>query len=80
MYKSDWDLDGLSLDALMAILSGRRWDYTQIKRKIECLKKWRDMNFGETGGAFIWKSKAKVRNAQSQEEMNRIMEEYENGI
>lgn len=80
MYTSDFDLDGLSMDALMAILSGKRWDYTQIKRKIECLKKWKDMNSGEIGGAFLYKSKAKVHMAQTEDEIARIMEEQENGI
>ncbi len=80
MYNNDFDLDGLSMDALMAILTGKRWDYTQIKRKIECLKKWKDMNSGEIGGAFIWKSKQKVHMAQSQDEIARIMEEQESGI
>jgi hypothetical protein len=77
MYKSDFDVDGLSMDALMAILSGKRWDYAQLKKKLESLKRWKNMNSGEIGGAFIWKSKQKVHYAQTQEEISRMMEECE---
>lgn len=77
MYKSDFDIDGLSMDALMAILTGKRWDYIQIKRKIECLKRWKDMNSGEIGGAFKYKNSAKVHYAQTEKEIQKMMEENE---
>lgn len=80
MYNSDFDLDGLALDALQAIMARRMWDYSQIKKKIESLKRWKEMNSNEIGGAFKYKNSAKVHYRQSQEEMARIMEEYENGI
>lgn len=75
MYKSDFDIDGLSMDALMAILTGKRWDYIQIKRKIECLKRWKDMNSGEISGAFKYKNSAKVHYAQTEKEIQKMMEE-----
>lgn len=77
MYKSDFDIDGLSMDALMAILTGKRWDYTQIKRKIECLKRWKDMNYYEIGGAFKYKNSSKVHYAQTEKEIQKMMEENE---
>ena len=77
MYKSDFDIDGLSMDALMAILTGKRWDYTQIKRKIECLKWWNDMNAYEIGGAFKYKNSSKVHYAQTEKEIQKIIEENE---
>ena len=75
MYKSDFDIDGLSMDALMAILTGKRWDYTQIKRKIECLKRWKDMNSYEIGGAFKYKNSSKVHYAQTEKEIQKMIEE-----
>lgn len=80
MYTNDFDIEGLSMDALMAIMQRRMWDYTQLKKKLESLKKWKNMNSYEIGGAFKYKNSAKVHYAQSQDEMNRIMEEYESGI
>lgn len=77
MYKSDFDIDGLSMDALMAILTGKRWDYIQIKRKIECLKRWKDMNSYEIGGAFKYKNSSKVHYAQTEKEIQKMMEENE---
>ena len=77
MYKSDFDIDGLSMDALMAILTGKRWDYTQIKRKIECLKRWKDMNSLEIGGAFKYKNSSKVHYAQTEKEIQKMIEENE---
>lgn len=77
MYKSDFDLDGLALDALQAILNRRMFDYAQLKKKIECLKKWKNMNSYDIGGAFKYKNSAKVHYRQSQEEMAKIMEEFE---
>lgn len=77
MYKSDFDVDGLSMDALMALLTGKRWDYTQIKRKIECLKRWKDMNSYEIGGAFKYKNSSKVHYAQTEKEIQKMMEENE---
>lgn len=75
MYKSDFDIDGLSMDALMAILTGKRWDYTQIKHKIECLKRWKDMNSYEIGGAFKYKNSSKVHYAQTEKEIQKMIEE-----
>lgn len=77
MYKSDFDIDGLSMDALMAILTGKRWDYIQIKRKIECLKRWKDMNSYEIGGAFKYRNSSKVHYAQTEKEIQKMMEENE---
>ena len=77
MYKSDFDIDGLSMDALMAILTGKRWDYTQIKRKIECLKRWKDMNSYEIGGAFKYKNSSKVHYAQTEKEIQKMIKENE---
>lgn len=80
MYKSDFDIDGLSLDALMAILQHKLWDYSQLKKKIENLKHWRDMNSGEIGGAFKYRNSAKVHYAQTEDEIARIMEENEGAV
>lgn len=68
------------MDALMAIMQRRMWDYTQLKKKLESLKKWKNMNSYEIGGAFKYKNSAKVHYAQTQEEIARIMEEQEGGI
>lgn len=75
MYTNNFDIEGLSMDALMAIMQRRMWDYTQLKKKLESLKKWKNMNSYEIGGAFKYKNSAKVHMAQSQEEIARIMEE-----
>lgn len=80
MYKSDFDIDGLSLDALMAILQHKLWDYSQLKKKIENLKHWRDMNSREIGGAFKYRNSAKVHYAQTEDEIARIMEENEGAV
>ena len=80
MYKSDFDVEGLSMDALTAILQHKLWDYSQLKNKISNLKHWRDMNSGEIGGAFKYKNSAKVHYAQSEQELKRIMEGNENGL
>lgn len=80
MYKSDFDIDGLSLDALMAILQHKLWDYSQLKKKIENLKHWRDMNSGDIGGAFKYRNSAKVHYAQTEDEIKRIMEENEGAV
>lgn len=80
MYTNDFDIEGLSMDALMAILQHKLWDYSQLKKKIENLKHWRDMNSRELGGAFKYKNSAKVHYAQSQEEISRIMEENESAV
>ena len=80
MYTSDFDIEGLSMDALVAIMERRMWDYSQLKKKIENLKHWRDMNSGEIGGAFKYKNSAKVHYAQTEEEIARIMEENEGAV
>jgi len=77
LYTNEWDLDGLALDALQAILARRMWDYTQLKKKIESLKRWKNMNSYEIGGAYKYKNSAKVHQRQSKEEMKAIMEEFE---
>ena len=68
------------MDALVAIMQRRMWDYTQLKRKLENLRKWKNMNSYEIGGAFKYKNSAKVHYAQSQEEVKRIMEENEGAV
>lgn len=80
MYTNEWDVEGMSIDALMAIIERRMWDYTQLKKKIAQMKHFRDMNTNEIGGAFKYKNSAKVHMAQSQDEISRIMEEQELGI
>ena len=80
MYTNDFDIQGISMDALMAIMQRRMFDYTQLKKKLENLRRWKDMNSGEIGGAFLYKTKVKVHQAQTQEEIARIMEEQESGI
>lgn len=80
MYTSDFDIEGLSMDALVAIMQRRMWDYSQLKKKIENLKHWRDMNSYEVGGAFKYRNSAKVHYAQSEEEIQRIMEEAEGAV
>lgn len=77
MYKNDWDVEGMSIDALVAIMNRQMFDYTQLKRKIADIKHFRDMNSYEIGGAFKYKNSAKVHYAQSQKEIARIMEEYD---
>lgn len=68
------------MDALMAIMQRRMFDYTQLKKKLEALKRWKNMNSYEIGGAFKYKNSAKVHMAQTEEEISRIMEEQESGI
>ena len=68
------------MDALVAIMQRRMWDYSQLKKKIENLKHWRDMNSSEIGGAFKYRNSAKVHYAQSEEEIQRIMEEAEGAV
>lgn len=80
MYTSDFDIEGLSMDALVAIMERRMWDYSQLKKKIENLKHWRDMNSGEIGGAFKYRNSAKVHYAQTEDEIARIMEENEGAV
>lgn len=80
MYTNDFDIQGISMDALMAIMQRRMFDYTQLKKKLESLRRWKNMNSYEIGGAFKYKNSAKVHQAQSQEEIKRIMEEQENGV
>lgn len=80
MYTNDFDIENISMDALMAILQRRMWDYSQLKKKLEHLRHWRNMNSREIGGAFKYKNSAKVHYNQSQEEINRIIEENERGL
>lgn len=80
MYTNEWDVEGMSMDALVAIMQRRMWDYTQLKKKLENLRSWRNMNSGEIGGAFKYRNSAKVHYAQTEEEIKRIMEENENGL
>lgn len=68
------------MDALVAIMQRRMWDYTQLKHKLENLRRWKNMNSYEIGGAFKYKNSAKVHYAQTEEEIARIMEENENGL
>ena len=67
------------MDALVAIMQRRMWDYSQLKKKISNLKHWRDMNSREIGGAFKYRNSAKVHYAQSEEEIQRIMMEEAEG-
>lgn len=80
MYTNDFDIENISMDALMAILQRRMWDYSQLKKKLEHLRHWKNINSYEIGGAFKYKNSAKVHYNQSQEEINKIIEENENGI
>lgn len=80
MYTSDFDIEGLSMDALVAIMERRMWDYSQLKKKIENLKHWRDMNSRDIGGAFKYRNSAKVHYAQTEDEIKRIMEENEGAV
>lgn len=80
MYTSDFDIEGLSMDALVAIMQRRMWDYSQLKKKLENLRNWKNMNSYEIGGAFKYKNSAKVHYAQSEQEVKRIMEENEGGV
>lgn len=80
MYKSDFDIENIAMDALMAILQHKLWDYSQLKKKLENLRKWKNMNSREIGGAFKYKNSAKVHYTQSQEEVKRIMEENEGAV
>lgn len=80
MYTNEWDVEGMSMDALVAIMQRRMWDYTQLKKKLENLRNWRNMNSSEIGGAFKYRNSAKVHYAQTEEEIKRIMEENENGL
>lgn len=80
MYTNDFDIEGLSMDALTAIINRQLWDYTQLKHKLENLRKWKNMNSYEIGGAFKYKNSSKVHYAQSQEEISRIMEEEEGAV
>ena len=80
MYTSDFDIEGLSMDALVAIMQRRMWDYSQLKKKIENLKRWKNMNSYDIGGAFKYRNSAKVHYAQTEEEIARIMEENEGAV
>lgn len=75
MYTNDFDIEGLSMDALVAIMQRRMWDYSQLKKKIENLRHWRNMNSGEIGGAFKYKNSSKVHYAQTEKEIQKMIEE-----
>lgn len=75
MYTNDFDIEGLSMDALIAILQHKMWDYSQLKKKIENLRHWRNMNSGEIGGSFKYKNSSKVHYAQTEKEIQKMMEE-----
>lgn len=75
MYTNDFDIEGLSMDALIAILQHKMWDYSQLKKKIENLRHWRNMNSGEIGGAFKYKNSSKVHYAQTEREIQKMIEE-----
>lgn len=77
MYTNEWDVENIAIDALMCIMERRMWEYTQLKRKIENIKRWRNMNSGEIGGAFKYKNSAKVHYAQTEKEIQKMMEENE---
>lgn len=77
MYQNDFDVQNIAIDALMAIMERRMFEYTQLKKKLVKIKHFRDINSYELGGAFKNKSKARVHQAQSQEEINRALEELE---
>lgn len=68
------------MDALVAIMQRRMWDYSQLKKKIENLKRWKNMNSYDIGGAFKYRNSAKVHYAQTEEEIARIMEENEGAV
>ena len=80
MYTSDFDIDNIAMDALVAIMQRRMWDYSQLKKKLESLRHWKNVNSYDIGGAFKYRNSAKVHYAQTEEEIARIMEENENGL
>lgn len=80
MYTNDFDVQNIAIDALMCIMQRRMWEYSQLKRKLENVKRWRNMNSGEIGGAFKYRNSAKVHMAQTEDEIKRITEEAENGL
>ena len=77
MYTNEWDVENIAIDALMCIMERRMWEYTQLKKKIENIKRWRNMNSYEIGGAFKYKNSAKVHYAQTEKEIQKMMEENE---
>lgn len=85
MYTNDFDVQNIAIDALMCIMQRRMFEYSQLKKKLENVKRWRNMNSGEIGGAFKYRNSAKVHMAQTEDEIKRIMmqaemEENENGL
>lgn len=77
MYTNEWDVENIAIDALMCIMERRMFEYTQLKKKLENIKRWRNMNSGEIGGAFKYKNSSKVHYAQTEKEIQRMMEENE---
>ena len=61
----------------MCIMQRRMFEYSQLKKKLENVKRWRNMNSGEIGGAFKYKNSAKVHMAQAEDEIKRIMTQAE---
>lgn len=85
MYTNDFDVQNIAIDALMCIMQRRMFEYSQLKKKLENVKRWRNMNSGEIGGAFKYRNSARVHTAQAEDEIKRIMtqaemEENENGL
>lgn len=80
MYTNDFDVEGLSMDALTAIINRQLWDYNQLKKKLENLRNWKNMNSYDIGGDFKYRNSAKVHYAQTEEEIQRIMEENESDV
>lgn len=75
MYTNEWDVENIAIDALMCIMERRMFEYTQLKKKLENIKRWKDMNSGEIGGAFKYKNSSKVHYAQTEKEIQKMMEE-----
>lgn len=75
MYTNDFDVQNIAIDALMCIMQRRMFEYSQLKKKLENVKRWRNMNSGEIGGAFKYRNSAKVHMAQTEDEIKRIMAE-----
>lgn len=77
MYTNEWDVENIAIDALMCIMERRMFEYTQLKKKLENIKRWKNMNSGEIGGAFKYKNSSKVHYAQTEKEIQKMMEEIE---
>lgn len=80
MYTNDFDVQNIAIDALMCIMQRRMFEYSQLKKKLENVKRWRNMNSDEIGGSFKYRNSAKVHTAQAEDEIKRMIEENENGL